>query len=88
MEKIFVILGLVHFVDAIFEKWGIWDKLLLIGAMVKNRFFYDLTQCRFCLRFHLSVLFTLIHSIFFGFNIQDLLIPFVVLGLTNLIKVK
>ncbi|QHB40979.1 hypothetical protein HWC99_gp48 [Flavobacterium phage vB_FspS_tant8-1] len=85
MEKIFVILGLVHFVNALFEKWGIWDKLLLVGSISKNRFFYDLTQCRFCLLFHLSIIFTLIHSICFGFNIHDLLIPFVVLGLTQLI---
>ena len=85
-QIIFVIYGLILFINALFEKWGWWEKLALIGSVAKIKTFYELTQCRFCLLFHISWIITLIYGILFGLKWELLLVPFVVSGLTTLKK--
>lgn len=85
-QIIFVIYGFILFINALFEKWGFWDKLALIGSVSKLKWFYQLTQCRFCLLFHLSWIITLIYGFMFGLKWELLLVPFVVSGLLTLKK--
>mgnify|MGYP000554295943 FL=1 len=87
IEKIFVIYGLVLFLDKFFEKKGIWEWIQLKGSKSSSGTVFKLTSCRFCLLFHVSWIITFICSSFglFGlFSWDVLIVPFVVSGLTYL----
>lgn len=81
IQIILVVYGLVLFVNALFEKWGLWDKIALLGAVCKHKKIYELAQCRFCLLFHTGWIITLIYCLFNGFEAGFLITPFVVTGL-------
>lgn len=84
MEKIILILGLLLFIEALFIKWNVYNKIAQLGASQKSKFFYNLCTCMFCLRFHFSVIITLIVIIFAGYYQEALITPFVVTGLSTL----
>jgi hypothetical protein len=84
-QEIFIVLGLVMFVDALFEKWGVWEYIAKVGSGSSSETIFQLSQCEFCLKFHLSVVLTLILSIFVGFEWSILIVPGVVSGLIRLI---
>lgn len=83
IQHILIVMGLVLFIEALFDKWGFWYDLHEYGVK-KNRFVYDLTSCMFCVRFHLSWITTLILCLLTGFEDYSILIPFIVSGLTTL----
>tara|TARA_R110000851_G_scaffold108617_1_gene230032 strand:- start:18274 stop:18549 length:276 start_codon:yes stop_codon:yes gene_type:complete len=84
IEKTFVILGLVLFLNQLFEKLKIWEWIQERGSISRSEFIYKLTSCRFCLIFHLSWILTLVSSVFGGFSWDVLIVPFVVSGLTQI----
>lgn len=86
MENTIIILGFVLFTKAIFEKFGIWQIIETKGAKSKYLFLYKLSQCNFCLTFHLCWITTLIFGAIFGFKTELLSVPFVVSGLLTLKK--
>ena len=84
VEKIFVILGLVLFVNQLFVKWDVWAWFKLKGMKSKFEFFFKLSTCRFCLLFHVSWILTFIYSLFGSFGWDALVVPFVVSGLIQI----
>ena len=84
--KIIIVLGIVNFLDGLFQKWNIWNWLSKIGSETSSRFIYDLTTCKICLTFHLSILVTLLMGASCGFEWGLFTVPFVVVGLTTLLK--
>jgi len=85
-QTILICLGLTMFVDSLFEKWNIWDWIEFHGSKTNSEFFYQLSKCRFCLRFHLATILTLILIPFVGFEWSILVVPGVVSGLIRLIN--
>lgn len=53
IQSIFVVLGLVYFLDALFDKWGVYEMIAQYGSKAKRKFIYDLCFCRFCQLFHI-----------------------------------
>lgn len=84
IQSILVIYGLVLFLDALFDKWGIWFRLEEWGASSETKFIYKLTNCRFCTLTHLSTILTIIYFAFAGCSWEALVVPFVVSGLLTL----
>jgi hypothetical protein len=84
IEKIFVILGLVLFLNQLFEKLFVWDWIQKFGSESSSETIFKLTSCRFCLLFHFTVIITLIYSCFGSISWDVLIVPFVVSGLTQL----
>ena len=84
IQIVFVVLGLVYFIDALFTKWNWWDKLAQIIIKVKYKFVYELLNCRFCLMFHLSCMVTIVYGTINGFSNDLFLVPILVSGLINL----
>lgn len=84
VQEIFVVLGIVGFTDAIFEKWSIWSWLSKTASMSKYKFFFYLLICRFCMMFHISWMITVIYGLFDGFSWRLVVVPMVVSGLIHL----
>ncbi len=81
-------MGIVEFINAIFEKYFVWNWLMEKGANQRSKFIYKLSSCRFCLRFHLSVFILVLYGFYTGFDLGMLFIPFVCSGLTYSIERK
>jgi len=75
-----VVLGLMFFIDALFVKWDVWEMISKLGSSTKSLFVYKMTQCRFCLMFHFSIIITIVYGIFSSFSFDLTIIPFVVGG--------
>lgn len=86
LEIIIIVLGLVLFVEKLFDKWSIFYKLQEKSANVGKRWMYDLLNCRFCLMFWMSVIITTFAVIFVEIELKYLLIPMIVTGLKNITK--
>ena len=85
IQSIFVVLGLLHFTDNLFDKWGVWERVAKFGAKSKHIFIYKLCFCHFCLLFHIGWIITIIYGAFLSFSFDLMVVPFVVSGLTRLI---
>lgn len=88
IQTILIVLGLLHFIDALFEKWNIWENVLQFGCNSKHKFIYDLCFCRFCLLFHLGWIITFLYGCFYSFSFDLMIVPCVVTGITYLIQKK
>lgn len=86
MKKIIIVFGVVLFLTALFDKFGTWQLIEKKGSECKSKFFYTLSQCRFCITFHLGWIITLFVGAFSCFTWELLPIPFVVSGLLTLKK--
>ncbi len=86
IELILIILGLNAFLEALLDKWGIWDYLHENGHKTPSRLIYELSQCRFCLTFWTGVLLTGIVSLISGPELQHLVIPLVIAGLRKIFE--
>lgn len=78
--------GIVSFIEALFDKFYVWDLLNKKASESKSLFLYNLTSCRFCIRFHLT---WLIYMLFIVFDLvlQDQVFAiFAVSGLLTLIN--
>lgn len=84
MEKIIILFAVLLFVEALFIKWKVFELLSKTGSQVKSKFFYKMLNCQFCIRFHLSIIITLVSIIIYGFYKEALMMPFVVTGLMTL----
>lgn len=83
IQTILIVFGLLHFVDAMFRKFSVYEKIEYLGSRSKFRIIYDLICCRFCIQFHLCWMLTITLGAFSGFSFDLLVVPFVVLGLTH-----
>lgn len=90
LQTIFVVLGLTLFINALMEKWNLWDDIARFGSNSKSKFFYQLTTCRFCLLSHIGLVVTCIVGIFGGLSVSwsVLIVPMVVSGFIHLILNK
>lgn len=77
IEQLITIIGIVVFIDLLFGKWEIWNKLYEWSTKSKSKFIYKLFKCRFCLMFHLSFITTLIYASVFGFSHEQIFIPLI-----------
>lgn len=84
IQEIFVVLGTVMFTDALFEKWNVWELLSKIAMRSKQKFFFLLLLCKFCMMFHLSWMLTVVYGLFGGFSPTLFVVPVVVSGLIHL----
>ena len=104
ITSILIVIGLNFFIDAIFEKFEIWDLIEEKGSK-RSEFVFKLTSCRFCLHFHINwiliVLFGFLSELMqlfgffsevFGFfselTPELFFLPFIASGLINLILKK
>jgi hypothetical protein len=88
LQSILIVACLVYFVDALFFKWHIWEKIKVWGSYSKIMWLFELSFCRFCLMFHIGWVLTVLYGIAFGFEWSLLIVPFVVSGLTRMIEVS
>lgn len=86
IEIILLALGLWGFLDGLFEKWNIWDWIALKGSQSKIGLIYKLSQCRFCLNFHISIIITLILGVILSFSWGMLIVPVICSGIIHLMK--
>lgn len=84
LEAIFIVLGLTMFIEALFEKWNLWDDFARLGSRSDFEFVMKLTSCRFCMMFWLSVLVTFFYWITHEFFWGLFIVPFVVSGFNQL----
>jgi len=87
MEKfIIIVLGAVLFITALMEKFHIWFRIEKFGASQKRKFIYDLSQCRFCVTFHLCVIVSLLYIAATGIGFENMIFVPIISGLTTLKK--
>jgi len=87
IQNIFIVLGFLNFIDAIFIKWNIWDEIAKDGSKQDPKsFVYKLSQCQFCLKFWISCFVTMTIGAFGTFEWSILAVPFICSGITHLIK--
>jgi len=87
LEAIFIILGLTKCTDILFQKWGVWERIMIEGSKSNSKFLYNLVTCNFCLNFHICWMITIAFGVLNQTNIIELIvIPFVVMGLFKLIE--
>ena len=84
IEKTLVVLGLVLFMNQLFEKKEIWNWIQQRGSISRSEWIFKLTSCRFCLLFHIAWMLTLVYSVFNSFEWDMLMVPFIVSGLTQI----
>lgn len=84
LTAIFIIYGLLLFVDALMDKWGLWFRIHEYGSNSESGFIYKLTNCKFCLRTHFSIIATIIYFSITGFTWDAIAVPFIVSGLWTL----
>lgn len=85
LQTIFIVFGLVMFINAIFEKWSVWDDISRIGSNTTSEFLFKLTTCRFCLLFHIGWIVTIVVGLFGTFSWPLLAVPFIVGGFIHII---
>lgn len=83
IQTTLIVFGMVHFIDALFKKWFVWDWIEQQGSKANSKFIFDLSFCRFCLLFHLGWIVTLIVACFGHATWSWLIVPFIVSGLTH-----
>lgn len=86
IEPILITLGMANFVDLLFSKFQVWEKLFEWSFKGKSKFLYDLFSCRLCTIFHLSWIVTVIYGLVAGFFWALLLVPYIICGITTIIK--
>lgn len=86
LQTIFVVTGLVLFIDVLFEKWDVWGHLDWLASKTSTEFIYTMLTCRFCVLFHVGWILTIIYGLFAGFSGALLIVPFVVGGFIHLIN--
>jgi hypothetical protein len=86
LQSILIVAFLVYFIDAIFVKHHVWEKIKVWGSYAKIQFLFELSFCRFCLMFHIGVIITVFYGFVFGFDWTLIIVPFAVAGLTRLIE--
>lgn len=82
IQFIFVVFGLVAFIDQLFYKWG-WYQAASMWATftIQNKFIKEMVECPLCYRTHLSVIVTAIAGALVGYDGYMFVVPFVVSGL-------
>lgn len=83
---IIIVVGIVHFIDAIFEKTETWDQIGEYGADQGSKLIYELLNCRFCLLFHIAWIITLFYGVICSFSWGLLIVPFICSGISHLIN--
>ena len=85
LQTIFIVFGLVMFINAIFEKWNIWDDIAKIGSNTSSEFIFNLTACRFCVLFWITWIVAVPVAILNDLTWSFFIVPFVVGGFVHLI---
>jgi len=85
---IILLVGSVSFIEALFDKFQIWNKLELLAMNAPNRILNELLNCRFCLRFWLSVLTYVLLYVFSYVNEVNLTVLVVSNGIIYLMQKK
>lgn len=83
IQATFIVFGMVHFINALFEKTGVWDWIEQQGSKANSKFIFDLSFCRFCLLFHLGWITTVVVACFGHATWSWLTVPFIVCGITH-----
>lgn len=86
LNLLLFVFGMQYFTDAIFDKWFVWDYIEEKGTNANWEWLYNLSFCRFCLLFWVSVVWTLFGCLLFGYNLNVIAVPFVVKGITYIIE--
>lgn len=86
--EIILLVGYVSFIEALFDKFQIWNKLELLAITAPNRILHELLNCRFCLRFWLSVLTYVVLCVFSYVNGVNLAVLIVSNGIIHLMQKK
>ena len=84
IDILIIVIALISFLDAIFEKIGMWEMLQKAAADQESKFLYKLSSCRFCIKFHMSVIMVVTIGFVDGFNLNLVTIPFLASGLMYL----
>ena len=85
LELIVIVYFLVEFVLALFIKLDVLNSFQKLSAKRNSKFLYRLSNCDFCIHFHLSLIITALSAGFIDFNNIYILIPFCVSGLKKTI---
>lgn len=88
IQTTLIVAGFLGMINGLFDKFNTWDNIGRIGSQSKSMFIYNLTQCKFCMNFWISVLITIATLTFTPFSWQILNVPFIVNGITHLIAKK
>lgn len=83
MFIIILVLGLVAFINGVFNKYDLYTKIGLWSSRQGSKFLYKAGNCKFCISAYLSIIVTIIVSLFVGFQWEHLGVPFAVAGLLN-----
>lgn len=75
---------LVEFKLALISKFDLIEKFKIKASKLNSRFLYKLSNCMFCIHFHLSVIATLVFACFINFDSIYILTPFLVSGLKQI----
>lgn len=85
VKTVIVVLGLLGLFEGVASKYFLWQKiektLLKLSDFTNFKGFFVLAFCRFCQRFWISVLISVLLSVFVGFQLETILIPFLVIGI-------
>lgn len=88
IKTIFIVVGFLGLLNGLFNKHYVWEKiellLIRIGDKLNIKLIFDLAFCMFCQRFWITVILTLIVSIFTGYNLETILVPFIAFGIYNI----
>lgn len=84
IKTVLIVWGFLGTINALFDKFNVWDMLAKEGSLSNSTIFYKLTQCQFCINFWITVLITIATICFNPFNWVVLNVPFIVIGITHL----
>lgn len=85
IELIFFLLGFIAFLNAFFEKTGVWSFLYKKSAKTRFKLVYKLLSCHFCMMFHLCWIVSIPIVLFFD-EISVFMLPFCVIGWFKLLE--
>jgi len=80
LENVILVILLVVFFSGLMEKWNLDTALQSWASGSNSKFLYRLSQCEFCIDFHLSWISTLLVGVCLGYEWGMILVPFIASG--------
>ena len=78
---------LMHWgISVILTKYNSKKLLMKVSEKIEVRFLYEMSECEFCMNHHSGILPLVPFMIYYGFEWEWLLIPFMSASLMNIIK--
>ena len=70
----------------ILYKYNVSERIKKLSDKTRIRFFYELSECEFCIEHHASIIPAVFVGVFFGFEWELLAYPIMSASMMNIVK--